>query len=167
MFGLDGAQWATIIVSLIVAASGWATSRNAARAARNNVVVTSGTEIEKARLAAETEAYNRARKMDIETIERQKTELKELREQNEKIIAQNEHLNEDVKRVAKDNEELHREMSGLKDENRELRVKVARLEGYPTAEREEHEADERIIAAQLELPPGTDDSVDFTGAGPQ
>lgn len=46
------------------------------------------------RTAAETEAYNRARKMDIETIERQEKDITKLKERVESLIKDNDRLHE-------------------------------------------------------------------------
>lgn len=63
---------------------------------------------------AETEAYNRARKLDTETIERQEREIKEIR-------ANNEDLRDKVRALKTDNESIH-------EDNDRLRRRIARLE---------------------------------------
>lgn len=72
----------TISVAVIAAGGAWAAQRSAARASMVNTSVTS-------RLEAEKEAYERARAFDIQTIERQQQEIKDLREQ---IVAMRERL---------------------------------------------------------------------------
>lgn len=114
---LDAGDWAAIICSLTALFGVVMSSRNARKAAEKNTTVVSATELEKARLAAETAAYERARKMDVETITRQDKELGELREQAK-------HLNEDVKRVDADNQDLHRQNERLIAQNRELIAEV-------------------------------------------
>lgn len=59
----------SVLVAGIAATGAWASQRSAAKASTTNAAVTS-------RLDAEKEAYERARKFDIETIERQAEQLK-------------------------------------------------------------------------------------------
>lgn len=149
---MNAGNWAAIITSAFALFGVWASSRNARKAAEKNAVVVSTTELEKTRATAETEAYIRARKMDIETIERQKQELILLREQNDKLAVvkeQNEHLNNDVKRVAEDNEDLHEQNKALRAEVRELKKKVFILE--------------RRARDRKEDLPYAEDSVDYVG----
>lgn len=131
---MDAGDWAAIICSLAALLGVVVTSRNARKAQEKNTTVVSATELEKSRLAAETAAYERARRMDVETIERQDREIAELREQVG-------HLNTDVKATNAHNEELIRKSEHLEDQNerilaqnrevieeaRQLRQEVARL----------------------------------------
>jgi len=68
----------------------------------------------------EKEAYERARKLDTETIKRQDEQLDELLE-NQKAI------NTDMKMVNKENERLHKENILILEDNTRLRAEVARL----------------------------------------
>lgn len=118
------AIWAGIAISLITALGAWASSRASSRASTAN----SKTEAEK-------EAYDRARKMDVATIERQDAELEEIREQNRLLREQNDHLNADVKRIDADNRSLHDENRRVLEDNarlraelRSLRLRMVRLE---------------------------------------
>lgn len=110
---MDAGDWAAIICSLAALLGVVVTSRNARKAQEKNTTVVSATELEKARLAAETAAYERARKMDVETITRQDKEIAELREQLE-------HLNADVKSVNRHNEELTAKNERLERHNEEI-----------------------------------------------
>lgn len=110
---LDPGDWAAIITSLVALFGVTMSSRNARKAAEKNTTVVSATELEKARLSAETAAYERARRMDVETIERQDAELAELREQVQ-------HLNADVKAVNKHNQELVAKNERLERHNEEI-----------------------------------------------
>lgn len=74
---MDATNVASLIVALIAAVTAIASQRSAARASTVN-----------ARTAAEEEAYNRARKMDIETIDRLIAENKELREREKELQEQ-------------------------------------------------------------------------------
>lgn len=65
---LDPLNIGLIVVTVITAFGAWATQRSASRANRLT-----------AREQAELDAYNRARKMDLETIQRQDAEFDELR----------------------------------------------------------------------------------------
>lgn len=67
-------ELATVAVAVIAAGGAWASQRAAARASKVNTSVAG-------RLEAEKEAYERARAFDIQTIERQDKEIKDLREQ--------------------------------------------------------------------------------------
>jgi chromosome segregation ATPase len=117
---MDASNLAALITSALALFGVWVTSRNARKAAERNVVVTTSGEVEKARLAAETAAYERARKMDVETIERRDKEIKEIREQYEQVRSDNLHLNEDVKRVDRENREVLEKSDQVMEQNREL-----------------------------------------------
>ena len=69
---MDWGNWVTILVAVIAALSAYASQRAAAKATTLNTSTTSRVDMEK-------EAYDRARKFDIETIERQDAEIAELR----------------------------------------------------------------------------------------
>lgn len=65
---MDAIDIGGILVAIIAALGAWAAQRSAAKAASAG-----------SRLDAEKEAYERARKMDVETIQRQSAEILELR----------------------------------------------------------------------------------------
>lgn len=67
-------ELATVAVAVIAAGGAWASQRAAARASKVNTSVAG-------RLEAEKEAYERARAFDIQTIERQDQEIRDLREE--------------------------------------------------------------------------------------
>jgi hypothetical protein len=117
------AIWAGVLISLITALGALASSRASSKASTAN----SKAEVEK-------EAYDRARKMDVETIERQDKELDEIREQkklieeqNRLLREQNDHLNADVKRIDADNRSLHDENRRVLEDNARLRAEVRAL----------------------------------------
>lgn len=93
---MEAKDWATVIVAAISLISAVLAGRSAANASKYST-----------RTQAETEAYNRARKMDTETIERQDAEIKKLR-----------------KKI----EELEEDAEMLHGENKLLRERVGRLE---------------------------------------
>lgn len=74
---VDATNIASVVVASIAALTAVASQRSASRASTVN-----------ARTAAEEEAFNRARKMDIETIERLDKENKELREREKELEEQ-------------------------------------------------------------------------------
>jgi FtsZ-binding cell division protein ZapB len=115
---MNSTNFAAIIVAVISIISAALAGRSARKAAEYN----SDASVENARVIAETEAYNRARKMDIETIERQDAEIDEVREQNKKLRAK-------VRELQNDNEALH-------EANRILKLRVSRLERYQEENRE-------------------------------
>lgn len=75
---LDPTVIASILVGMVAAASAYASQRAAARASTLNATAASRVDMEK-------EAYERARKFDVETIGRQDHELDDLREENEEL----------------------------------------------------------------------------------
>lgn len=138
---MDAGNWAAIITSLFALFGVWASSRNARKAAEKNAVVVSTADLAKTRLAMETEAYDRARKYDTETIARQDKELEDLRQAVAEVKATNVQLNEDLRILHADNQQLHTDNQHLRidndhlrHENRELNKRFTRLEyGIPPA----------------------------------
>lgn len=109
---MEPTNWATIIVAAIALISAILSGRAAAGAAKYS-----------SKAQAETEAYNRARKMDIETIERQGKELEE-------IHAENAEMQKKIRELKIDNEKLH-------EDNDRLRRRITALErqlGEPNGE---------------------------------
>lgn len=84
---------ASVAVAAIAALGMWASSRSAKKAMVQSTSISSKTDKE----IAETEAYARARKLDIETIERQDREITEVREENHEIKLENMALRDHVK----------------------------------------------------------------------
>jgi|ERR1043165_1575695 FtsZ-binding cell division protein ZapB len=109
---MKGSDWAVIIVALISVVSAVLAGRSARKAAKYD----SDASIMNSKTLAETDAYNRARKMDIETIERQDKEIDEIREQNRRLRAK-------IRELQVDNENLH-------EENKSLKQRVTRLEQH-------------------------------------
>ena len=107
---MDGANWAAIAVALISIISAYLSGRAANKAAQSS----SNASMINERTKAETEAYNRARKMDIETIQRQDAEIEEIREENR-------NFREEIRALRRDNERLH-------EDNDRLRRRVTSLE---------------------------------------
>lgn len=92
---MDGSNWATIIVAIVSVGSAYL----AGRAARSAAKHTSDASVMNSRTQAETEAYNRARNMDMQTIERQEKELEKLRSRVTILEQNEERLNEDNDRL--------------------------------------------------------------------
>lgn len=107
---MDGANWAAIVVAAISIISAYLSGRAAHKAAQSN----SSASVSNAKTQAEIEAYGRARKMDIETIERQDKEIEEIREENKK-------MNDRIRELKLDNERLH-------EDNDRLRRRITHLE---------------------------------------
>jgi predicted RNase H-like nuclease (RuvC/YqgF family) len=107
---MGSADVAAIMVGIISVAS----AIFSGRAARSAAKLSANASVMNSRTQAETEAYQRARAMDIETIERRDKEIKEIRENSER-------LREKVRRLIQDNQKLH-------EENERLRRRVTRLE---------------------------------------
>jgi len=99
---MDGSDWAIVIVALISVISAYLSGKAARNAAKYN----SDASMASAKIQAETEAYNRARKMDIETIKRQDEEIEELRKNGRE-------LREKVRGLLAENEALKRRVSVL------------------------------------------------------
>ena len=118
---------ASIIVSAIAAWSARASSKASARASTVNATVAREASGEQSRVEMEKDAYTRARKLDVETIERLEAEVSDLRTSNE-------HLNNDVKMVHRENAEVREtnarilaQNRSVLEDNRTLRREVARL----------------------------------------
>lgn len=99
---MEAGNWAMVIVAGISLISAILSGRAAAGASKYS-----------SKAQAETEAYNRARKMDIETIERQDKELEEIREENRKMQQKMGELKLDNERLHEDNDRLRRRVSRL------------------------------------------------------
>lgn len=113
---MRGSDWATITVALISVISALLASRAAKTAAKFN----SDASVTNSKIQAETEAYERARSMDIKTIERQDQEIEEIRQNSEKLrekvrmlMEHNERLRDENQRLHRDNETLMRRISRL------------------------------------------------------
>lgn len=107
-------------MALIAALTSWASQRSAAKAAKFNADASKATEKEK----LEAESYNRARTMDLKTIERQDQEIEELKED----LAD---LKKELVEVRVDNQRLHQE-------NLALRRRVTVLESERNETHHEH-----------------------------
>lgn len=99
---MEAGNWAMVIVAAISLIGAILSGRAAAGASKYS-----------SKAQAETEAYNRARKMDIETIERQDKELEEIREENRKMQQKMGELKLDNERLHEDNDRLRRRVSRL------------------------------------------------------
>jgi len=94
----DAGNWATVIVALIALGSAYLSNR----ASRHST-----------KTQAETEAYIRARKIDIETIDRQEKQLEKLRTRVLDLEASEERLNEDNDRLRSRVTRLERKLEEL------------------------------------------------------
>lgn len=124
---MDAAVVASIIVSAIAALATWLASRQSTKAAMTNTVTSSRVEMEK-------EAYERARKLDTDTIIRQDAELKELEEKYDKLEGRantlqtaNLQLYEDIERISRDNYQLSRQNQQIIEQNSQVIAENKRL----------------------------------------
>jgi TolA-binding protein len=85
---VDGGNWAAIIVATLALLSAAYTARQASKASTTSV-----------RTQAETEAYERARKMDTETIGKQEKKIEKLEARVQQLEEKNETLEEDNDRL--------------------------------------------------------------------
>lgn len=113
---MTGANWAIIVVGLISVLGAYVSGRAARSAAKFNADASTAS----SKAQAETEAYHRARKMDIETIERQNKEIEEIRKNNQDLrhkvrtlIADNGRLREDNNRKQEEIDSLLRRVDRL------------------------------------------------------
>ena len=90
---IDPTTAASVLVAIIAAASAYMAQRSAAKATVINTKTTTEAEQARAQADALREAYERARKFDVETIQRQDEELVELRLHVARLEASNRALN--------------------------------------------------------------------------
>lgn len=112
---MKGSDWALIAVAVISVLSAWLSSRSAKSAAKYN----SDANVSSQKVIAETEAYARAREMDIETIERQGKRIKSLEENEERINRAIRQLREENLILHEDNDRLRRKIAGLEQRQEE------------------------------------------------
>ncbi len=85
---MDGGNWAAIIVATLALLSAAYTARQASKASTTSV-----------RTQAETEAYNRARKLDTDTIASQERKIEKLEGRVLQLEEKNDQLEEDNDRL--------------------------------------------------------------------
>lgn len=100
---MTATNWAAIIVALISVVAAIFSGRAAKSAAKFN----SNASVMNSRTQAETEAYIRARNMDLKTIEQQDKEIEEIRVNNEE-------LRKKVRTLITENIELRQENDALR-----------------------------------------------------
>src|SRR3954471_2005236 len=100
---LDPINIGSIIVGFAGVLGGWLTQRSAAKANR---------------FTAETEAYNRARKLDIETIERQDKEYEELQAKLKQMKAERDEKNLENEKLLITKRALLNQVESLNDQLR-------------------------------------------------
>lgn len=129
---MDKGNLITLIIALSSTLGLYLTNRASAKASMTNTSVTARVELEK-------EAYDRARKYDTDTIERQDAEIEELRRELHEVKEQCELQIRDLKTA-------HAIEVGM------LRTRIARIERGlpPDSEEEIREREER---AKAEFPP--------------
>lgn len=108
---MDSTNIAGLVVSVIATFVGYMSARSASKATTRNTELT-------ARFSMEDKAYERARKFDTDTIERQDKEIEELRAVNQKFEIEVHELKEANRKlgdVQATNEALNREVQELRD----------------------------------------------------
>ena len=105
---MEPGNWAAIFIATVAAIGSWLSHKASSHASIRNSDNESRVEMEK-------EAYERARKLDTETITRQDDEMSELRTENLQL--------------RKDNEALHAEIRELKARIINLERRVLSVEG--------------------------------------
>jgi FtsZ-binding cell division protein ZapB len=120
-----GSDLAAIVVALISVISAFL----AGRAARNAAKFNSEAAVASSKTQAETEAYQRARKMDIETIERQDQEIEEIRDNSAKLREKVRMLMIDNDRLREDNQNLHADNDTLRRRITSLELKLGEFHG--------------------------------------
>lgn len=101
---------ASVLVAFVAAVAAWASARAAARAQNHDTDVST----EAKRLE---QAYERARAFDIQTIQRQDTEIEELRESEAELNAQVVALRLRVTNLEVEVQKYKRQVATLKKEN--------------------------------------------------
>lgn len=123
---MDPGSYAAIFIATIGAIVSWLTHRSSTKADRDSNKENNRVEMEK-------EAYDRARKLDTETITRQDNEINELIAKNTNLVTRNEELMETNELLARRNRELDQTI-------RELQARVSSLEDHvQTLEGEKNE----------------------------
>jgi predicted RNase H-like nuclease (RuvC/YqgF family) len=104
-----GSDWAAIAVGVISVIAAIFSGRAAQRAAK----ISTDAGVSTQKIMAETEAYNRARAMDTETIKFQGAKITGLMEDNERILRAIRQLREENQMLHEDNDRLRRKVAGL------------------------------------------------------
>jgi peptidoglycan hydrolase CwlO-like protein len=119
---MDGSDWALIVVALVTLAGAIFSARAVSKAAELNA----NASVTSDKIQAETEAYQRARKMDVDTIEHQDREIDELRKENANLEAR-------IRTLQTDLNKLRQEHGEQQEQIQTLRRHVARLEQKDSA----------------------------------
>lgn len=115
--GWDWGDLVTLAVAAIAALSAYASQRAASKASMLNVSTTTRVDMEK-------EAYDRARKFDIETIERQDAEIAELRRDNQELHEKVDVARAEARAARAEARDAHAEADQLRRELRSLKIQT-------------------------------------------
>jgi small-conductance mechanosensitive channel len=110
----------SIVISVIGGLGAWLAARESRKASTTNTSASGRVEMEK-------EAYERARALDTETIQRQHDELQELRDNQRNINADVKMVHEENTRLHEVNERARIEHLKVLEDNERLRAEVAQL----------------------------------------
>lgn len=113
---MRGSDWAVVAVAVIGLIGAWFSARSARAAAEYSAKASVANQ----KAEAETEAYNRARKMDVETIQRQDAEIAELVEENRELKIE-------LSKIRYEHHLLQQAFREQQDEVNALKRHVARL----------------------------------------
>jgi FtsZ-binding cell division protein ZapB len=102
-------NWAGVAIAIVSLITAWLSGRSARAAAKYSA----DSSTTNSRILAETEAYKRARAMDVETIERQGKEIDEIREQNRALRAKVRELIASNEKLLEENIDLRRRLTVL------------------------------------------------------
>ena len=119
---MDVANIVTVIVAIIAAGSAYASQRAAARASTLNTSTTTRVDMEK-------EAYDRARKFDIETIQRQDAEILELRHELETAHEKIDVARAEARKARSEVREMRIDKDKLRDRVNDLETELRRYQG--------------------------------------
>lgn len=130
---MSGSNWAVMAVAVIGLIGAWLSARSARAAA----AYSASASIANQKAEAETEAYSRARKMDVETIQRQDAEIAELTEENRE-------LRRKLNKLEYDHYRLQQSFREQQDEIHALKRHVARLtEDKDKRDGKQHRSDDQ------------------------
>lgn len=139
----NGVGIASIVISIVAALGAWLSARESRKATTTNTVASGRVEMEK-------EAYERARALDVETIERQDKRIKELEEEAEDT-------EEDLRQLHHANDQLLERSDRLASDNSRLREAVYDLQQRVTRVQRGLDADstEKIHMRETDTNPMT------------
>lgn len=117
----NGVGIASIIISVITALGVWLSARESRKATTTNTTASGRVEMEK-------EAYERARALDVQTIERQERRILELEEEARETEIEFKQLHHANANLEDRSDRLSSENRALRESLHELQVRVTRVQ---------------------------------------